>query len=167
MFSPLSSSVIVVLPSQTVVMVASGALVCVCVCVQVVQLFDSWAHHLSPAQFQEFSLPYANRLIAGVRARHPDVPIIFHANGGTGKLEFMAGGAVTSDVIGLDWHCDMGTARSTFGADTVLQVRFLLPPLPCRDMLLHFIAFFLFTAYDTPPGGAVPCHCMEFREMTV
>uniref|UniRef100_A0A7S1X255 Uroporphyrinogen decarboxylase n=1 Tax=Tetraselmis chuii TaxID=63592 RepID=A0A7S1X255_9CHLO len=88
---------------------------------QVVQLFDSWAHHLSPAQFQEFSLPYANRLIAGVRARHPDVPIIFHANGGTGKLEFMAGGAVTSDVIGLDWHCDMGTARSTFGADTVLQ----------------------------------------------
>lgn len=26
---------------------------------QVLQLFDSWAHHLSPQQFQEFSLPYA------------------------------------------------------------------------------------------------------------
>lgn len=49
---------------------------------QVVQLFDSWAHHLSPEQFAEFSLPYANRVIEGVRARHPEVPLIFHANGG-------------------------------------------------------------------------------------
>jgi uroporphyrinogen-III decarboxylase len=30
-------------------------------CPQIIQLFDSWAHHLSPAQFAEFSLPYANR----------------------------------------------------------------------------------------------------------
>lgn len=49
---------------------------------QVVQLFDSWAHHLSPEQFQEFSLPYANKVTEGVRARYPHVPIIFHANGG-------------------------------------------------------------------------------------
>lgn len=52
---------------------------------QVVQLFDSWAHHLSPAQFAEFSLPYAERVMRGVKARHPDVPLIFHANGGTGE----------------------------------------------------------------------------------
>jgi uroporphyrinogen-III decarboxylase len=49
---------------------------------QVVQLFDSWAHHLSPSQFQEFSLPYANRVTEAVRRRYPRVPIIFHANGG-------------------------------------------------------------------------------------
>ncbi len=49
---------------------------------QVVQLFDSWAHHLSPDQFAEFSLPYAERVITAVRAAHPDVPLIFHANGG-------------------------------------------------------------------------------------
>jgi len=52
---------------------------------QVVQLFDSWAHHLSPEQFQEFSLPYANQVIEGVRALHPDVPLIFHANGGAAR----------------------------------------------------------------------------------
>ena len=52
---------------------------------QVVQLFDSWAHHLSPEQFEEFSLPYAERIIAAVRARYPHVPLIFHANGGSGK----------------------------------------------------------------------------------
>lgn len=49
---------------------------------QVVQLFDSWAHHLSPEQFAEFSLPYANRVIEAVRAKYPHVPLIFHANGG-------------------------------------------------------------------------------------
>ena len=49
---------------------------------QVVQLFDSWAHHLSPAQFSEFSLPYAQRVIDGVRAKYPDTPLMFHANGG-------------------------------------------------------------------------------------
>lgn len=46
------------------------------------QLFDSWAHHLSPQQFREFSLPYAQRVIDGVKAQHPDTPLIFHANGG-------------------------------------------------------------------------------------
>ena len=47
-----------------------------------VQLFDSWAHHLSPTQFAEFSLPYAEQIIRDVHAKHPDVPLIFHANGG-------------------------------------------------------------------------------------
>ncbi len=46
------------------------------------QLFDSWAHHLSPAQFREFSLPYAQRILSAVKAVHPDTPLIFHANGG-------------------------------------------------------------------------------------
>ncbi len=49
---------------------------------QVVQLFDSWAHHLNPSQFATFSLPYAEEVIQRVRKRHPDTPIIFHANGG-------------------------------------------------------------------------------------
>ena len=38
---------------------------------QVVQLFDSWAHHLSARQFLEFSLPYSERVIAAVKAKHP------------------------------------------------------------------------------------------------
>ncbi|GMH36342.1 hypothetical protein BSKO_04210 [Bryopsis sp. KO-2023] len=80
---------------------------------QIVQLFDSWAHHLSPDQFAEFSLPYAEKVIQGVRAKHPDVPLIFHMNGGTGKLEFLSG--CSADVIGLDWHVDMGVARKTLG----------------------------------------------------
>jgi hypothetical protein len=55
---------------------------------QVVQLFDSWAHHLSPEQFAEFSLPYANRITEAVRAKYPHAPIIFHANGGAPPVSF-------------------------------------------------------------------------------
>ena len=50
--------------------------------VQVVQLFDSWAHHLSPDQYAEFSLPYAEHVVAAVRAARPGVSLIYHANGG-------------------------------------------------------------------------------------
>jgi len=86
---------------------------------QVIQLFDSWAHHLSPEQFVEFSLPYAERVISSVRARHPEVPLIFHANGGTGKHGVM--GTSSADVLGLDWACGMGDARRDFGPGRTLQ----------------------------------------------
>jgi len=83
----------------------------------VLQLFDSWAHHLSPAQFAEFSLPYAEKVTAGIRARHPDTPIIFHANGGTGKLPLLA--SCTADVVGLDWNTRMADARAAMPGRTL------------------------------------------------
>eukprot|EP00887_Chlorella_sp_A99_P001489 scaffold8.g1489.t1 len=86
---------------------------------QAVQLFDSWAHHLSPEQFAEFSLPYAERVMAAVRARHPGVPLIFHANGGAGKHAALA--ACSADVVGLDWECTMANARRAMGPGRTLQ----------------------------------------------
>jgi hypothetical protein len=80
----------------------------------VVQLFDSWSHHLSPAQFREFSLPYAQRVIDEVRKVHPTVPLIFHANGSVGKLAAMQ--SCTADVLGVDWNTDMQEAREAFPA---------------------------------------------------
>ena len=84
---------------------------------QVVQLFDSWAHHLSPDQFQEFSLPYVEEIIQAVKAHHPEVPLIFHMNGGTGKLGMMD--QCSADIIGLDWQTDTKTARDILGNRTV------------------------------------------------
>lgn len=86
---------------------------------QVVQLFDSWAHHLSPQQFLEFSHPYNERIIATVKAKYPDTPLIFHANGGVGKLEAMKDSK--ADVIGLDWSTSMAEARAVLGPERVLQ----------------------------------------------
>lgn len=88
---------------------------------QIVQLFDSWAHHLSPQQFREFSWPYAEELTARVKAKHPDVPLIFHANGGTGKLHIVADRKHQDVVIGLDWATEMREAREQLGEKTVLQ----------------------------------------------
>lgn len=76
---------------------------------QIVQIFDSWAHHLSPQQFATFSMPYAQRVIDEVRKEHPTVPLIFHANGGVGKLDCMQ--SCTADVLGIDWNTDMAEAR--------------------------------------------------------
>ena len=86
---------------------------------QVVQLFDSWAHHLSPEQFAEFSMPYVERIINVVKQKHPDVPLIFHANGGTGKFTQMD--HCSSDVLGFDWSCTMSDARAHYGPNRVLQ----------------------------------------------
>lgn len=86
---------------------------------QVVQLFDSWAHHLSPEQFAEFSMPYAEKIIKSVKSRYPGTPLIFHANGGTGKFSQME--ACSSDVLGLDWSCTMGDARAHYGPKRTLQ----------------------------------------------
>lgn len=40
---------------------------------QVIQIFESWAHHLSPMQFEAFSKPYADRVTEIIKAKYPDV----------------------------------------------------------------------------------------------
>jgi len=87
---------------------------------QIVDLFDSWSHHLSPAQASEFSHPYAQRVMDAVKAKYPDTPLMFHANGGTGKFNRIRE-EISADVIGLDWACDMSDARSVFGRKQTLQ----------------------------------------------
>lgn len=73
---------------------------------QVVQLFDSWAHHLSPEQFAEFSLPYANRIVEAVRAKYPHVPLIFHANGGELHQQYKGGAGCCPCFLlhRVSWH---------------------------------------------------------------
>jgi uroporphyrinogen-III decarboxylase len=67
---------------------------------QVVQLFDSWAHHLSrPVPRVQPALRGARH---GSRARaHRNVPLIFHANGSAGKERSLVG--CSANVIGLEF----------------------------------------------------------------
>lgn len=85
---------------------------------QVVQLFDSWAHHLSPDQYAEFSAPYSEKVIAKVKAVRPNAPLILHANGGTGKLDILT--KTAADVVGLDWSTTMAAARAQAGDGVTL-----------------------------------------------
>lgn len=73
--------------------------------VEAVQLFDSWAGSLSPAQFEAHVIAPNRAIVDGVRARHPGVPIIGFPKGAGGKLPAYAAG-VAPDAIGLDETVD-------------------------------------------------------------
>ena len=53
---------------------------------EAVQLFDSWAGSLSPAQFEKWVVAPTARIVARVRARHPETPIIGFPKGAGEKL---------------------------------------------------------------------------------
>jgi uroporphyrinogen decarboxylase len=81
----------------------------------IVQLFDSWAGALSPAQYAEFALPYISRICKAIT----EVPVIVFAKGA-----FFARAALANlecDVIGLDWNMDIAESRQLIGNNKTLQ----------------------------------------------
>lgn len=73
--------------------------------VDAVQLFDSWAGSLSPAQFERWVIAPNAEIVRRVKARHPDVPVIGFPKGAGGKLAAYATGTGV-DAIGLDETVD-------------------------------------------------------------
>lgn len=82
---------------------------------EMIQLFESWAHQLSPSQFERFGKPASMKVIQKIKAKHPTVPVIYFANGGSGYLEKQ--NDMGADMICIDWGVDMQQARSILGAD--------------------------------------------------
>ena len=72
---------------------------------EAVQLFDSWAGSLAPAEFERWVIAPTARIVAGLKARHPCVPIIGFPKGAGGKLPAYAG-ETGVDAIGLDETVD-------------------------------------------------------------
>jgi uroporphyrinogen decarboxylase len=85
--------------------------------VHAVQLFDTWAGALAPAEYDAFALPYTRRVIAGLERR--GAPVILYVNGGDSLLERMADSG--ADVVSLDWRIDMADARRRIGHRVALQ----------------------------------------------
>ena len=73
--------------------------------VEAVQLFDSWAGSLSPAQFEQWVIAPTARIVSAFKARHPDVPVIGFPKGAGGKLPAYAR-ETGVDAIGLDETVD-------------------------------------------------------------
>lgn len=82
-----------------------------------VQIFDTWGGLLSPADFNEFSLPYIKKIVAEVKKT--GVPVIVFAKGVHSSLEEIA--STGCDVTGLDWTFDIGAVREKIGGKVVLQ----------------------------------------------
>ena len=73
--------------------------------VDAVQLFDSWAGSLSPAQFTDWVIAPNAKIVAALKARHPGTPIIGFPKGAGGKLPDYAVGTGV-DAIGVDETVD-------------------------------------------------------------
>jgi len=82
---------------------------------QMIQVFESWAHQLSPSQFEQFAKPAAQKAIKIIKEKHPDVPVIYFANGGSSYLELQKD--MGADMIAVDWSIDMAQARKILGPD--------------------------------------------------
>ncbi len=80
-----------------------------------IQVFDSWAGILSPAQYRAFSLPY----IAQICDSLPDVPVTVFAKGAHFALPDFA--QLDCQAIGLDWTMDPVAARQQVGPHITLQ----------------------------------------------
>jgi uroporphyrinogen decarboxylase len=81
---------------------------------QIVQMFDSWAGHLSPQDYAIFAHPYQQQVFRQVKETHPDTPLILLVTGSGGILEIM--GESGCDMISLDWTVDMAVGRQRIGA---------------------------------------------------
>jgi uroporphyrinogen decarboxylase len=84
---------------------------------QVVQLFDSWAGELSPADYEYFALPYEQKIFGSIKRE--SAPAILLINGCGNFLERMATSG--ADVLSIDWRIDMREARKRIGNSIALQ----------------------------------------------
>ncbi|MCA9045270.1 MAG: uroporphyrinogen decarboxylase, partial [Planctomycetaceae bacterium] len=83
---------------------------------QAVQIFDSWAGCLSPADYARYAQPYTKQLIEKLPA---DTPVINFLTGNPALLpqQVQAGG----QVIGIDWRIDLAEARRIIGPGKAVQ----------------------------------------------
>ena len=88
--------------------------------VEAVQLFDSWAGSLSPAQFERWVIAPNAAIVRALKARHPQVPVIGFPKGAGGKLAAYAAGTGV-DAIGLDETVDPVWANAVLPAGLPVQ----------------------------------------------
>jgi len=82
---------------------------------QVIQVFDSWAGHLSPEEFDAWAAPYQRSVVSQIKEAHPEVPVIIYmapdqySKGGALIEKLAASGA---NVVSVDHTIDIAEARS-------------------------------------------------------
>ena len=78
---------------------------------EAVQIFDSWAGSLAPAEFERWVIAPTARIVSAIKKRHSDVRIIGFPKGAGGKLAAYAR-ETGIDAVGLDETVDPVWANS-------------------------------------------------------
>ncbi len=88
--------------------------------VDAVQLFDTWAGVLGPAEFDRWCVKPAARIVAGLRAQIPAARVIgFPRGAGTSLVNYVE--KVPVDAVGLDWMIDRTFAREHIQPHRIVQ----------------------------------------------
>lgn len=86
---------------------------------QAVQLFDSWVGCLAPQDYRAFGLPHTRWIVAALKERHPEAPVIHFGTGTATLLPAIA--EAGADAISLDWRVPLEGARAVVGDQVALQ----------------------------------------------
>jgi uroporphyrinogen decarboxylase len=97
--------------------------------VDAVQIFDTWAGVLPPAEFARWCITPTQRIVAGVRAKFPDARIIgFPRGAGTNLTRYVRN--LPINAVGLDWMVDLAFAHEQI--QRIKPVQGNLDPLALR-----------------------------------
>lgn len=92
---------------------------------QVIQLFDSWAGSLSPAQYERYVKPHTARVFATLAKS--GLPLVHFAVGASHLVEHMSD--MDIDVLGLDWRTPIPLALEK--ASRKVSIQGNLDPVAC------------------------------------
>jgi uroporphyrinogen decarboxylase len=97
---------------------------------QVVQIFDSWVGCLSPSDYQDYVLPYSQKIFRELQCAN--IPCIHFGTDTAGLLPLMA--EAGGNIIGIDWRIPLDRAwrqiNSRAGIQGNLDPIALMAPLP-------------------------------------
>src|SRR5699024_9369099 len=88
---------------------------------QAIMIFDSWGGVLADSLFQEFSLQYTKKVVAGLQREHNGarIPVVVFTKGGGQWLEDIE--KCGADALGVDWTVNLAQARQRVGDRVALQ----------------------------------------------
>jgi len=85
-----------------------------------VMIFDTWGGLLNKASYENFSLMYMSKIVAGInRNEGKTIPVTLFTKGGSAWLEQIA--ATGCDAVGIDWTVEIGEAERRIGSKVALQ----------------------------------------------
>ena len=86
-----------------------------------VMIFDTWGGLLNKASYENFSLMYMSKIVAGINrnSEGKTIPVTLFTKGGSAWLEQIA--ATGCDAVGIDWTVEIGEAERRIGSKVALQ----------------------------------------------
>lgn len=87
--------------------------------VNAVMIFDTWGGILTPKNYKDFSLRYMHQIVQQLKLEHSNIPVILFTKNGGQWLELIAD--TGCDAVGIDWTCELASARQRVGDKVALQ----------------------------------------------